>query len=471
MNKIQQILLVLLSLLVFSCKKEETTQPIIEDIQCTGTFSDNFDNLTESIIGSGSDAHKQFVENGINKWFTSWWQQDGTWHYKLDNVIYDKQNGKMRFRYNRNNNDVSQPYVSGEINTGSSQDNRRFLFGTFEARMKVAKGSGVINTFFGYRPDPDDAHNKEIDIEIFGEEPTTWILFSCWLSRQSKTQVWFDTRSLGINDLSLDFHTYRFQWSLNEVKFYVDGHQAATISTNVPQIEIPIATGLWVYQQADGACWNNSYPCYPGFPLPLTNNSGEMVLDYVCINPLPTSTQFADDFNDGDFTNNPTWDLSPGGTGCWAPGTREVVNGEFHVRDMDSPGCGHSTMIESNLNMQVTDQTKVKFDLNPVFSDVRNGDGDAHYEYPAIVMLDLYDSGNKLLSLWFCYNYRGGVSTTTDTLIRVSFPYVPQNTWQRNQSFRVKDYFPNAVRIGKIYVGAMGWDYEAYFDNISVGSQ
>ena len=46
------------SVLTIVCKKEEPSQLIIDDIRCTGAFSDNFDNLTESTIGSGSEAHK-----------------------------------------------------------------------------------------------------------------------------------------------------------------------------------------------------------------------------------------------------------------------------------------------------------------------------------------------------------------------------------------------------------------------------
>ncbi|MBU0507965.1 hypothetical protein KKH27_03920, partial [bacterium] len=115
-------------LAINGCNNEEPAEPITDDIQCDGTFSENFSNLTETIVGSGNEIHKQFSENGTPKWYTSWWQEDGKWHYKYENVIYDEQIGKMKFRYNRNNSDAAEPYVSGEIWTGSPQDNKKFLY-------------------------------------------------------------------------------------------------------------------------------------------------------------------------------------------------------------------------------------------------------------------------------------------------------------------------------------------------------
>lgn len=185
---------------------------------------------------------------------------------------------------------------------------------------------------------------------------------------------------------------------------------------------------------------------------------------------IQTPDSFSDNFNDNNFTSNPTWNLTPGGTGCQAPGLREVINGEFHVYDMDSYGCGHSTMIESGLNIPVNNSTHVKFDVNPVFSDVRNGAGDTHFEYPAIVKLELRDNEDSLKILMLCYNYRGGSSLFTSDLARVAFPFVPQNQWQRNQTFRIKDYFQDVERIEKIMIGADGWNYESYFDNILINS-
>jgi hypothetical protein len=194
------------------------------------------------------------------------------------------------------------------------------------------------------------------------------------------------------------------------------------------------------------------------------------IFDYSVVLMTTQLTSFSENFNDGNFTDNPKWNLSAGGTGCWSPGIREVVNGEFHVKDTDSPGCGHSTMIDYQMNMVVTEKTTISFDVKPVYCDVRNGAGDTNEEYPCHIQLELYDKNNNFLRLWFCYNYRGGSSLTTSNYIRVSFPNVKQNEWQRNQTFNIRKYFPDAVSLRRIYIGANGWDYEAYFDNIRISN-
>jgi hypothetical protein len=185
---------------------------------------------------------------------------------------------------------------------------------------------------------------------------------------------------------------------------------------------------------------------------------------------LPTDF-FLDNFNDGDFTNNPHWEFYPGGINCWITGTAEVVNGEFHVLKTDAGACGTGTQIEYNFYFNVTDSTKIAFDINPVFSDVGDGAGWTNEEYPAFVNLRLWNANNDSTDVRFCYNYRGGLSHTSETTIFVVFPDVPQNVWQRNQLFRLRDYASDAIRISKIFIGGNGWNYEGYIDNVKISSQ
>lgn len=179
---------------------------------------------------------------------------------------------------------------------------------------------------------------------------------------------------------------------------------------------------------------------------------------------------FIDNFDDGDFTQNPTWNLTPAGRGRWAAGIREVVDGEFHVKDSGKLGVGHNTMIDIDLDIPVKSGTTISFDVKPVFSDVRHGAGDTSEEFPCMVELELYDANNNVKRLWFCYNYRGGVSKKLIDLILVAYPNIPQDQWQRNQLFNLHKYWPTATKLKKITIGANGWNYEAYFDNIKIGN-
>ena len=187
--------------------------------------------------------------------------------------------------------------------------------------------------------------------------------------------------------------------------------------------------------------------------------------------PIPSTTTFSDNFNDGDFTNNPHWGFFPGGEGCHVTGIADVVEGQFHILKTNAPGCGTGTQIEHALDLEVTENTKITFDINPVFSDVGDGAGWTNEEYPAFVDLRLWDATNDSTDVRFCYNYRGGLSHTNGHMIFVVFPDVPQNVWQRNQMFRLREYVPGAVRMSLIMVGGNGWDYEGYVDNINIGSQ
>lgn len=175
---------------------------------------------------------------------------------------------------------------------------------------------------------------------------------------------------------------------------------------------------------------------------------------------------FSDNFNDGDYTNDPVWDV-------WneddIPGTIEIVDNDYvNFKRVNAGGNGGSVLLEKELDIALTNSTYVKFDANPVFSDVGNGAGWNDGEYPINLYLYLEDAESNELILRFCYNYRGGSSSTEDDYIRVSFPECEQNVWLRNQQFTIKDYFSQAVKIKKIRIGGNGWNFEGLIDNIEI---
>ncbi|MBN2405227.1 MAG: hypothetical protein JXE06_06575 [Coriobacteriia bacterium] len=176
---------------------------------------------------------------------------------------------------------------------------------------------------------------------------------------------------------------------------------------------------------------------------------------------------WSDDFDDGDFTSDPTWIEDNHDD---HPGIVEVAGAEDYVRFYrDVPyGNGGGIELVHALNLGITDETAVKFDVNPVYSDVGDGAGWHNGEYPIEVRLHLRNAAGDELQLAFCYNYRGGASLTQSDFIRVAFPYCQQNVWLRNEEFTIRDYFPQAETITRITLAARGWDFEGYADNVRI---
>lgn len=99
------------------------------------------------------------------------------------------------------------------------QSTRRYHYGTYEARIKVAKGSGINSNIFTYIGPPHGVpEHDEVDFEFLGKD-TTKVQLNYWRAGNGKNEVMID---LGF-DASEDFHTYAFTWSKDKIIWYIDG--------------------------------------------------------------------------------------------------------------------------------------------------------------------------------------------------------------------------------------------------------
>lgn len=172
-----------------------------------------------------------------------------------------------------------------------------------------------------------------------------------------------------------------------------------------------------------------------------------------------------DNFEDGDYTNNPMW--APFYANV-APGSVTVVSEEVRILRTGAGSAGRTVGMNMPLNYPVTDSTLVRFDVKPTFSNVPNGSGIANTEFPAnvIAYLTLLDGTHK--SIRYAYNYRGGTNMTTSTYIQIANGWAAQNVWLRDEQFRIREHFPTAVSFDSLKVNGAGWDFESWFDNISI---
>jgi len=175
-----------------------------------------------------------------------------------------------------------------------------------------------------------------------------------------------------------------------------------------------------------------------------------------------------DNFNDGDYTLDPSWEFEGFGSNQ-NPGSARIENGELIIDRIGSFGSGGGTYISMPLSLELGDRDiEVSFDVKCGYSDIRYGTGDVNLEWCAAVLLELVvaDGANKRLLLGF--NYRGGQSGEVGNTKVIGNGHVQRFKWLRGLRYSVKDYFPDAVRVTKVQIGGAGWNYSSFFDNISL---
>jgi endo-1,3-1,4-beta-glycanase ExoK len=154
----------------------------------------------------------------------------------------------------------SKPYAGAEY-----RNKLRYGRGTYRVRMKAAKGSGLITSFFVFAECQDNppkpcgtnpqAREDEIDIEILGKDTTEMQVNyftggNAGLTGLNMPPV-IDLK-VALNDPSFDaatdFHEYAFSWQPGSIRWYVDNTLVHTeTGTNGPLPSVPgrIIMNLW----------------------------------------------------------------------------------------------------------------------------------------------------------------------------------------------------------------------------------
>lgn len=114
---------------------------------------------------------------------------------------------------------------------------KKFSYGKYVVKMKAAKGSGLISSFFTYE-DPGTPWT-EIDIEFLGKN-TKIAQFTRWIIHEPNVKyVELDF------DASKKFHEYSFEWMPDSIQWFVDGVLRFTATDIIPQKPQQLMMNLW----------------------------------------------------------------------------------------------------------------------------------------------------------------------------------------------------------------------------------
>jgi len=127
-----------------------------------------------------------------------------------------------------------KPYASGEYRSSAV-----YGYGTFEARLKAAKGSGVVTSFFIF----DQTAWHEIDAEILGKD-TTQIQTNYFTNGVGRHET---VIHLGF-DAAAAFHKYTIVWRAGSINWYVDDVLIVTETGSrgpLPSVAGKMMVNLW----------------------------------------------------------------------------------------------------------------------------------------------------------------------------------------------------------------------------------
>jgi len=119
---------------------------------------------------------------------------------------------------------MAKPYKGAEIYSADTAK-----YGRYVMRMRMAKGSGLLSTFFTYKngSEVSGAVWEEIDIEVLGKNEAYQMQSNIIVGNPRQTTETLHTASQSLAD---DYHTYTLEWTPDYVAWFIDGQQVRKIN-------------------------------------------------------------------------------------------------------------------------------------------------------------------------------------------------------------------------------------------------
>ncbi|NLD48849.1 MAG: family 16 glycosylhydrolase [Clostridiaceae bacterium] len=188
---------------------------------------------------SAADITNSYFESNFSNYDSNIWEKSSWANGSVFNCVWSPSqvtfsNGNMVLGLDRAYG-AEYPYQGGEYRTRSF-----FSYGYYEVRMKPAKNTGIVSSFFTYTGPSDNNPWDEIDIEFLGKD-TTQVQFNWYKNGVGNNEHMYN---LGF-DASQSFHTYGFEWRQNYIDYYVDGKKVYRGTNNIPVTPGKIMMNLW----------------------------------------------------------------------------------------------------------------------------------------------------------------------------------------------------------------------------------
>ncbi|TMV92106.1 glycosyl hydrolase family protein [Thioclava sp. BHET1] len=131
--------------------------------------------------------------------------------------------------------------AGGKALCGEIQTKPRFLYGTFEARIKTQVASGLNAAFFTYIGPVHNQPHDEIDFELLTRYPS-----KVWVNRYVSGKDFGEGR---LEDLSSPineaWHDFAFTWTPDSLRWYIDGKLVRSETQNIPSHPMKIYFSHW----------------------------------------------------------------------------------------------------------------------------------------------------------------------------------------------------------------------------------